>query len=183
MNQPKPDVMVKQMQERLTVNREGLLTRSQWIDLLIEPVVIIAFVAAAALIFFSLRMAFVRSIVPLLMLIGGGALVYFVWQRAKRYQRLPINYGRYFADVQMRSWWQFWRPFTFYRANDDVVYFDRWIPPRIPLRITGEYMVYYLDTGKQRVLLSLAPVDEVERWKPTPAFHERYQRRGGRRGR
>jgi hypothetical protein len=89
---------------------------------------------------------------------------------------LPIHFARLHADVPFRPWW---RPTVFYTEADEPVQFKRRLAPSMHLRIDGEYLVYYLEDGNQRVLLSLAPADheDAEQFLPTERFKLRYSRR------
>jgi hypothetical protein len=183
MEKRKNELVSKEMRERLNVNRDGQLTRDQWIDLLLEPSMIGGVIGVAILMLVVIRLPFMRGGLPLLLFIAALALTWYLVTRARRFTRLPVSYGRFFADVRARPWWQFWRPYIFYKENDTPVEFMRWLPPRPILRINGEYMVYFLEDGNQRIILSLAPTnhDEAGTWQPTTLFHERYNKRSGKR--
>lgn len=180
----KVEHLSEEMRERLAANREGQLTTRQWIDLVTEPLNMILLLIAPAVLIFGLRVfPRFRFSVPLIILIGIGLIGYMLISRARRYARLPIRFGRFFADVRPRPAWQFWRPIMFYRENDEPLIFDAWQPPRPPLRFNAEYLIYYIEDRKRRTILSIAPMDhdETKRWMPTAQFHERYNRRVGRR--
>jgi hypothetical protein len=184
MYKRKVDMVSEETRERLAVNREGALTTRQWLDLVTEPLTGILLLIAPAILIIGLRVApGLRISIPLLVIIGLGLLAWMLIARARRYARMPISFGRFFADVRPRPMWQFWRPTMFYRENDDPIIFNAWQPPRAPLRFNAEYLIYYMEDGKRRTILSIAPADheEAKRWLPTPQFHERYNRRSGRR--
>jgi hypothetical protein len=110
-----------------------------------------------------------------LILIAGLVLLPLVL-RAQRYARLPIHFANLISDVPFRPWW---RPMVFYTEADEPVEFKRRLAPSMPIRIDAEYLVYYLEDGNQRVLLSFAPADheDAEKFLPTERFKLRFNQR------
>ncbi|GEM_PF-515874 len=184
MMKRKVDILTDEVRERLAANREGALTTRQWIDLVTEPLTGFLVLLAPAILILGLRVIpGLRIGFPMILLIGGALLAWLLISRARHYARMPVSFGRFFSDVRPRPVWQFWRPVMFYRENDDPLVFNNWQPPRAPLRFNAEYLIYYMEDRGKRTILSIAPADhaEAKRWLPTTQFHERYNRRSGRR--
>jgi hypothetical protein len=176
----KREVVNEDMRERLVVNREGKLTTGQWLELTTEPLVTLLLLLAPALVILGPRLVvLLRFGWWLLLLLAVAALIFPLLMRARRYARLPVHFGRFYADVRDRPWWKFWQPSLFYDEDDQALEFKRWLAPRPPLKINGEYLVYYLNDRDRRVVLSLAPADheEAERWQPTYQFKLRQAKR------
>lgn len=181
MAKRKREVVSDEMRERLVVNREGKLTTGQWLEITTEPLITLLLLLAPALLILGPRLGvLIRFGWWLILLVAIAALVMPIVSRARRYARLPVHFGRFYADVRDRPWWQFWRPSVFYSEDDEPTDFRRWLAPRPPLKINGEYLVYYLNDRDRKVILSLAPADheEAERWQPTYQFKLRQTRRG-----
>ena len=99
--------------------------------------------------------------------------------RAYRYARAPIHFARLYAGVQ--PWFGWGRPQVFHTDTDEAVTFPQRLAPRLPLKINREYLVYFLDEPRGKVLLSIAPADheDAELWLPSRQFEARYGRRTG----
>ncbi len=182
MEKRKRDPVVPEMRERLLANRDGRITPGQWLDLIIQPLLILGVLIAAALAVFGkgMMVMFVEVwwiVVPVIFLL----VIVPVSFRAYRYARAPVHFARLYAGVQ--PWWGFWKPTIFYTAADEPVRFPRRLAPRLPMRINGEYLVYFLEEPQGKVLLSAAPADheDAELWLPTRNFEVRRARRSGHR--
>ena len=170
-------VLTPEMREQLLANRDGKLTSSQWLSIVTRPLLSMLLLFGLAIIVFGPRMLLLTARVWWLGLILIAVLVIVpLVLRAQRYARLPIHFARLYADVPFRPWW---RPTIFYTEDDEPVEFKRRLAPSVPLRIDGEYLLYYLEDGSQRVLLSLAPADheDAEKFLPTERFKLRFNQR------
>ncbi|MCC6804493.1 MAG: hypothetical protein IT319_16535 [Anaerolineae bacterium] len=178
MEKPKRDPVVPAMRERLLANRDGRLTPEQWGDLIAQPLVVLILLGGMGLAAFGPRLVallrFWWIIVPLILLLVIGPVIL----RAFRYARAPVHFARLYAGVQA---WGFRKPQVFYTVDDEPVAFQKRLAPKLPLRIDGEYLIYYLDEPQGKVLLSLAPADheDAEHWLPTKGFAIRHERRSG----
>lgn len=179
MEKRKRDPVVSAMRERLMTNRDGRLTPGQWGDLIVQPLIVLVLLGGMGLAVFGPRMiALLRFwwiIVPLLLLL----VIAPVAARAYRYARAPVQFARLHAGVQA---WGLRKPQVFYTEGDEPVLFRQRLAPRLPLKIDAEYLVYFLDEPRGKVLLSIAPADheDAEHWLPTKGFEARQGRRAGR---
>lgn len=179
MDKPKRELLSPDMRQRLLANREGKLIPGQWLDMVMQPLVTLLILLGPALIVLGPRLLLnVRGVLvallTLVVVFGAMLLV-----RARRYARLPVKYAVLYAGVHMNPFWAFWRPTMFYTASDEPVKFNRQLAPRMPTRIDGEYVVYYLEEESGRVLLSMCPTDhkDIDKYLPTDRFKTRYTRR------
>ncbi len=182
MTKRKRDPVLPEMRQRLLANRDGRITANQWIDLIAQPLLILGVLLGLAYIVFGRYMVRLTAnywwvLVPLIILLVLVPLI----ARAYRYARAPVHFARLYAGVQ--PWWGFgfWKPQIFYTEHDKEMAFPRRMAPRLPLRIDCEYLVYYLEDGQGKVLLSAAPADhdDAELWLPTKQFEARHERRVG----
>jgi len=181
MEKPKRDPVVPEMRKRLMANRDGLLIKGQWFDLIVEPLLIVVVLLGLAFIIFGDDMIALFDDAGWLILPIVALIVFLpAILRAYRYARAPIQFTRLNAGVQ--PWWGFWKPMVFYTKKDELVRFPRRLAPRLPVHIDGEYLIYYLEEPGGKVLLSYAPVDheDAEYWMPTKQFAVRRERRSRR---
>ncbi len=179
MSKRKRDAVVPEMRDRLLSNRDGRITAGQWLDLVVQPLLILAgLLGVAFLVFGDLMLGIAADFwwvgVPMIILL----VLVPVTMRAFRYARAPVHFAELYAANQ--GW--FWRPLVFLTENDERISFPRRLAPR-PLLVTGHrYLIYFLDEPDGKVLLSAAPVDheDAELWQPTKRFDARYGRRTGR---
>ena len=179
MAKRKRDAVVPEMRERLLANRDGRLHVGQWIDLIVQPLLVLALLTGAGFLVFGTRMLILFERAWWVLLPAVLLLVLFpVTVRAYRYARAPIHFARLYAGVQTLGGW---RSQVFYTAGDEQVVFPRRLAPRLPLKIEREYLVYFLDEPNGKVLLSIAPADheDADLWQPTKTFDVRYTRRTG----
>lgn len=183
MENSKSDVVSPEMRARLARNRDGLLTKDQWLDVVTEPLVtLLVLLAPAALLFgprlasFSLRGGFLLLLVVLAVL---GVPVFF---RARRYARAAVNFGVLQAGSAPASFLLFWKPQTLYTDDGKPMRFNRRLAPFMPLRRDQAYLVYYLDDKDGLVLLSSAPCNhpDAPTWYPSNSFKSRFARRTAR---
>ena len=178
MEKAKRDPVVPEMRARLAANRDGKIMRGQWLDLIVQPLVILALLLSASFLLFGEEAMAVIDDVWWVAL-GAALLLLFlpVLIRALRYARAPVRFARLSAGVQ--PWWGFWQPMVFYTKSDDLVRFPRRLAPRLPVKIGGEYLVYYLEEPDGKVLLSYAPADhdEAASWMPSKDFGAQHTRR------
>lgn len=170
-------VVTPEMRERLLANRDGKLTSSQWLSIVTRPLLAMLLLFGLAIIVFGPRMLLLTSRLWWLgLLLIGGLMLAPLIMRAQRYARLPVHFARLYSDVPFRPWW---RPMVFYTEADEPVEFKRRLAPSMPVRIDAEYLVFYLEDGNQRVLLSFAPADheDAEKFMPTERFQLRFKQR------
>lgn len=178
MAKRKGDPVGAEMRERLLANRDGRLTPGQWGDLIAQPLIVLVLLGGIGLAAFGPRfvalLRFWWIILPLIALFVLAPVVL----RAYRYARAPVHFARLYAGVQP---WGLRKPVVFYNSDDEPVTFTRRLAPRLPLKIDGEYLIYYLDEPQGKVLLSAAPTDheDAEHWQPTKNFAIRSERRTG----
>ncbi len=174
----KRDPVTPEMRKRLLANRDGRITPNQWLDLIIQPLIVVMVLFGVGFLVFGEYMLalfddawwLILPIIALLVFLPGIL-------RAVRYARMPVHFARLEAGVQ--PWWGFWRPVVFYDAADHPVTFPRRLAPRPALRVSEPYIVYYLDEPQGKVLLSAAPAEheDAESWLPTRNFDIRQERR------
>jgi hypothetical protein len=177
VEKPKRDPVVPEMRLRLMANREGRLTPGQWGEMITQPLVVVILLSGFALAAFGPRLLpllrFWWIIAPLLLLMVFAPATL----RAFRYARAPIHFARLMAGVQPLG--IFRRSLHFYTDAEDDIRFPRRLAPRPPLQPDVEYLVYYLQDGKDKVLLSAAPAEhqDAAQWLPTKQFQARFERR------
>ena len=175
---PKRDPVVPEMRARLLANREGKIMRGQWLDMIVQPLVILALLLSASFLLFGEEMLAVMDDIWWVVLVAALLLLFLpVFIRAIRYSRAPVRFARLSAGIQ--PWWGFWKPMVFYTKADDLVRFPVRLAPRLPVKIGGEYLVYYLEEPDGKVLLSYAPADheDAQTWMPSKDFGARRTRR------
>jgi hypothetical protein len=176
MAKRKGDPVGTEMRQRLLANRDGRLTPGQWGDLILQPLVVLILLGGIGLAAFGPRLVallrFWWIIIPLIALLVFAPIIL----RAYRYARAPIYFARLRAGVQP---WGFRKPQVFYTETEKQVLFTRRLAPRLPLKIDGEYLVYYLDEPQGMALLSAAPADheDADYWLPSKQFTIRRERR------
>jgi hypothetical protein len=165
------------MRQRLMANRDGRMTPGQWGEMIVQPLVVVLLLSGFALAAFGPRLLPLLRLwwltVPLLiMLVFLPAVL-----RAFRYARAPIHFARLSAGVQPLGFFR--RSILFYDSADDPIRFSKRLAPRPPLQTDVEYLVYYLEDGQGKVLLSAAPAEhpDAEYWLPTRQFQARFERR------
>ncbi len=180
MEKRKRDSVVPEMRERLLANRDGRLHVGQWIDLIVQPLVVLVLLIGVGFLVFGGRMLILFEtgwwiLIPLFLIL----VVLPVILRSYRYARQPIHFEHLYAGVQPIG--SFLRGQVFYTAGDEQIVFPKRLAPRLPLKIEREYLVYFLDEPTGKVLLSAAPADheDAELWQPTKRFQMRYGRRTG----
>lgn len=181
MEKRKRDPVVPEMRERLLANRDGRLTAGQWLDLIVQPLITLAILFALAfLVFRGSFMALIEAawwvLLPLIVI-----LVFLpVTLRAYRYARTPVYFARLYGSSQ--PLWGFWKNPVFHTDTDEQIAFAQRLAPRILPVPEREYLVYFLDEPRGKVLLSAAPADhdDAELWLPTKRFEARYRQRVGR---
>lgn len=177
MNKPKRDPVVPEMRQRLIVNRDGRLTPEQWGEMIAQPLVVVVLLTGFALAAFGPRLLpllrFWWIVIPLLLLMVFAPAVL----RAYRYARAPIHFAKLTAGAQPLGIVR--KSLLFYTDEDQAVRFTARLAPRPPLQTDVEYLVYYLEDGDSKVLLSAAPAEhpDAEHWLPTRQFEARFQRR------
>lgn len=183
MQKPKRDNVAHEMRERLFANRNGRLLPAQWIDLVIEPLVTALILVMVALPVFGARfVALFRAswwiLLPtIIVLIAVPAIM-----RAYRYARAPIQFAHLYGTERAGRRWAFWRPLEFQSAGEEIVRFTKRLSPRPVLQQDREYLIYYLEDARGKVLLSCAPADhqDAELWQPSKQFGDRLSHRRGR---
>lgn len=173
----KRDILSPEMRNRLQANRNGRLTADQWLSLVTQPLLWLILLIGLALIVFGPRMMLLTARywwlgMILIVLLFVVPLVL----RARRYARLPIHFARLYAGMTSLP---FQRTTTLFTDADEPVPFKKRMTPVTRLRHDGEYLVYYLVDGSERVLLSLAPADhaDADQFLPTESFKLRFNRR------
>ena len=176
MDKPKRDPVVPEMRQRLIANREGRITSGQWGELIAQPIVVLVLLTGFALAAFGPRLLpllrFWWIVLPaLLILMFLPAIL-----RAFRYARAPVHFARLYAGVQ--PYWGY-RTQVFHTESGEEVRFARRLAPRMSLQMDVEYIVYYLQDGQGKVLLSVAPAEhpDAAHWLPTRQFQTRFERR------
>jgi hypothetical protein len=178
----KRDRVPPEMRARLMRNREGRLLPDQWVDLATEPLVILLLLLAPALLILGARGVALLRLGWWLPLILVLIVVVPVVIRAIRYARAPIYFLRLrVAPEEAGHGWRLWRPIEFMTHDDTRIRFTRRLAPRLPVHDAGEYLVYYLEDGSGRTLLSYAPAnhEHAELWQPGDAFARRHAQRTG----
>lgn len=167
-----------QMADKLTANRQGLLTPTQR-----APIIIAAIVTGVGLIGFSLfgivaLWGFVQTLqysgffgLGLICLTGGSLsfLIIVFWVNANMFvpeslNQKPVRWERGKLKIKMASRERPEMPFSYIVGDYSFAPFVA--PFEVPLEKGREYIVYY--TARSRLLLSLAPLDQSnsQDWLP-----------------
>jgi hypothetical protein len=177
VEKPKRDPVVPEMRHRLIANRDGRMTPGQWGEMISQPLVVLVLLTGFALAAFGPRLLpllrFWWIVVPLLL----GLVFLPAILRAFRYARAPIHFAKLTAGAQPLT--LFRKSMLFYTGADEAIRFGKSLAPRLPLQTDVEYLVYYLEDGQGKVLLSAAPAEhpDAEYWLPTKQFQVRFDRR------
>lgn len=169
-----------EMRVRLLANRNGRLTVQQYQDIITAPLAALLVLLAPLVIVFGARFAMlaVRGL-WIVLLVGIVALLVPLVLRARRYARAPVHFAILNAGSQPRLFWQFWKSWVMQTQAGEAVQFRSRLAPYLPLKVNGDYLVYYLVEPGGNILLSLAPADhpDAEDWRPTSVFDTRFKDR------
>ncbi|MCQ3930464.1 MAG: hypothetical protein DPW16_08375 [Chloroflexi bacterium] len=166
-----------QMAEKLTMNRQGKMTRLQR-----SPIVIAALVSSIGFICPATMLA--TGIGLILRGPSGGILSYFfyfmmflsffflagvLWTNAsmflpETFSKKPVRWQRGPLEIKMASRNRPEMPFSFIIGSYSFAPFV--VPSEVPMNTGREYIVYY--SARSRLLLSIAPTDQPEskNWLP-----------------
>lgn len=178
-NKRKRDDVTEEMRKRLRHNRNGVLTRDQWLDMVTEPMVTLLLLLPPLLLILGPRVRYLFRAWWLLLLVLLVVLVVPTLLRARRYARAAVHFGVFYAPLTSRPRWLTWLPYTLKTDAEREIKFRRRLAPAIGLRAEHAYLVYYLKERDENVLLSIAPADhpDAELWYPSKSFETRYERR------
>jgi hypothetical protein len=176
------ETLTPAMKSRLAANRDGKLTTDQWKAIVTEPLAAPLLLMVPIIIFLRARMFYLLVgggwwIGLLLVILGVG----YVALRAARYARAPLQAGVFRAGDKARPVWMMWRADPFEDSSGRTMRFNKRLAPYTRPEPGTRYLIYYLQDGTSRVLLSMIPLDhpEIDRWQPTSTFQARLVRRGG----
>lgn len=168
------------MRRRLERNRLGMLAGAQWLAVVTQPLTALLVLLAPLTIIFGPRLmalslrgiAFAGLLVLLLLLAPAFA-------RARRYARSPLRFAELRASSNPFSALFFWRPVVMYDAEGQALRFQGRLTPLPRLRPGEHCLVYYLQDGERRILLSLVSADhpEARHFRPLDSFWQRAERR------
>lgn len=177
-DKPKRHTLVPEMKVRLDVNRHGRLMAGQWLDLTTGPALTLSMLVLAALVVFGGRgLALLAGRGWwLAVLLGIAAVLVPLVLRARRYARADVQFACLLGGTPA----PFYRPQAFTDSEGRAVVFRQRLAPHTPLDEGREYLVYYLEDGEGKVLLSAAPADHPDAalWQPTETFRRRLGRHG-----
>ncbi|MEO8608612.1 MAG: hypothetical protein ABI690_12050 [Chloroflexota bacterium] len=176
MTKSKRDPVTADMRARLSTNREGKLTSTQWKEIVTEPIATLLLLLVPTIIFLRARIFYFVA--------GGGwligvaavvILIGVILMRAGRYARAPIHTGTFRAAEQFRPFWMFWKAEIFFDEAGRTVRFNKRLAPASPHKTDEQYLIYYLKDGDGQILLSIAPASHPDAagWQPSPAFQAR----------
>ncbi|GAB4519642.1 MAG: hypothetical protein OHK0046_28820 [Anaerolineae bacterium] len=184
MKMKRGDSVVPEMRERLSANRSGKLLPSQWLDIVMQPIItllllIVPVTVIGLPILPRLAVALFRGgwIVILLVIV---VLVVSFMIRAARYARMPVQYGVFSTrSDSLPPVWMFWRAIRLYDEAGSMTRFSKRLCPRPLLLPDQQIIVYFLKEAEDNVLLSTAPADhpDVDLWQPDRYFEARLRRR------
>ncbi len=167
------------MRQRLMSNRDGRLSRGQWVSLLTDPIIAGMLLFAPLIVVLGPRFKylFVLNLWLLLLLV---AVVIGVpsYRRARRYGAAPMRFAILRSPDKQRPPWQFWKEDEFLTDDAHRVRFKNRLAPSMALLPDQSYLVYYLEERGKNVLLSYALADhpQAQFWHPTAAFKRRQRR-------
>src|SRR5690348_426262 len=118
MAKRKREEVVPEMRDRLLANRDGRMTSGQWLDLIVQPLVVLALLLGVAFVVFGELLLSVAADfwwvgVPLILLLVFVPIIL----RGYRYARAPVHFAHLYATGQ--GW--FWRPLVFLNEDDERV--------------------------------------------------------------
>jgi hypothetical protein len=178
--QKRADQVVPEMRDRLTTNRYGKLTNSQWLDMVTQPLMslLVMLVPVAIVLPRILAVGRILFVAAPLVLVGLAVLAL---ARAYRYARAPIYFEEMRAPADSPPFWVFWRAVKLENEQGQTMRFGKRLAPTVTLQQDRTYLVYFLREPGDNVLLSLAPADhpDADAWRPTTVFARRLKQRGG----
>lgn len=168
------------LRDRLLMNRDGRLHPDQWRELVSEPLApLLLLLVPAILILRGYLLTLFVGAFWFVGLAGLAALGVMLALRARRYARLPVQTA-VLRCTQPPHPWQWWKGMVFQDEGGKAYPFSRSMAPDFRPQPQAVYLVYYLEDGERRILLSAAPADSpgAEELRPTPLFYARLKRRG-----
>lgn len=179
MEKTKRDPIIPEMRQRLSINRDGILSSQQWRDIVMEPLTPVLLMMIPAIFVLGPRLSLLLVRGWFIALVAVGVLVLMLILRARRYARRPVFHAVLQAADTNPPGFMFWRPTVLVDASGKELKFSRWLSPRLALQQGVDYLVYYLEEPDSLVILSIVPVEhpDADLWQPTETFHRRFSQR------
>ena len=171
--------MAPGMRRRLERNCQGRLSGAQLLAVMTQPLTAPLVLLAPLVVILGPRMLVSLRTFGLVALLVILLLLVPALLRARRYARAPLQFAELTTDSSPLGRLFFWRPLVMRAADGEALRFQvRLAPLPGPGHGKGS-LVYYLQDGQQRVLLSHLPADhpDARLYRPT----ENFQRRAGQR--
>ena len=153
-------------------NREGRLSKRQWLELITEPVVSLLLLSVPLVLIFGRYGMAGRFIV--LALIAGFLVT--VALRAIRFARVRLFYRVLYAE-QLQPRWKFWRKTVLVSRAGEKVRFQHKIAGKLKIKPDDALHVYYIRSGDRSTLVSMIPQEHPKADLAEPS--DDFERRGG----
>ena len=140
------------LKKDLDRNRDGRLSTRQWIELITEPVTQLLLLSVP-LILISGRYGPAGRMVVLAIVLGFVAMIIF---RAIRFSRVKLHHRVLYVE-QSHPRWMIWRKTKLMTKTGESVKFDYRLASKLRLEKEQTVMVYYLEVGDRRILVSFLP--------------------------
>jgi len=140
------------LKKDLDRNRDGRLSTRQWIELITEPVTSLLLLSVP-LILISGRYGPAGRMFVLAIVLGFVAMIVM---RAIRFARVKLHFRVLYVE-NLSPRWMLWRKTKLMTKSGDLIQFNYQLAHKFPLQKDQAVMVYYIEVGDRRVLVSLLP--------------------------
>lgn len=140
------------LKKDLDRNRDGRLSTRQWIELITEPVTQLLLLSVP-LILISGRYGPAGRMFVLAIVLGFMAMIVF---RAIRFSRVKFYYRVLYVE-QSHPRWMLWRKTQLMTKTGEPIKFDHRVSSKLRLENDQAVMVYYIEVGDRRILVSFLP--------------------------
>jgi hypothetical protein len=145
-------------------NRNGRLSTRQWIELITEPLTTLLLLSVP-LILISGRYGPAGRLFVLAIVLG---FVVMIVMRAIRFSRVKLHYRILYVE-HLYPRWQVWRNTKLMTKSGKPIQFNHQLSHKQPLQKDQALMVYYIEVGDRRVLVSCLPQKHPKASSAIPA--------------
>ena len=157
------NVLPSDLKKDLERNRNGRLSTRQWIELITEPIATLLLLSVP-LILISGRYGPAGRMVVLAIVLGFVGMIIL---RAIRFSRVKL-YHRVLYVEHLYPRWMVWRKTKLMTKSGEPIKFNHQLTHKLPLQKDQAVMVYYIDVGDRRVIVSLLPEKHPSALSATP---------------
>jgi len=140
------------LNQDLDRNRDGRLSKRQWLELITEPVTQLLLLSVP-LILISGRYGPAGRMVVLAIVLGFLAMIVF---RAIRFSRVKLHYRVLYVE-NTHPRWMLWRKTKLMTKTGNPIKFDHRLSSKLRLEKDQAVMVYYIEVSDRRILVSFLP--------------------------